>query len=39
MFVADYTGHNILRIDPKTKKVDVFAHEPRMNQPNDIAIS
>jgi gluconolactonase len=39
MFVADYTGHNILRIDPKTRKIDVFAHEATMNQPNDIAIS
>jgi streptogramin lyase len=29
MFVADYTGHNILRIDPKTRKIDVFAHERR----------
>ncbi|MEO8127219.1 MAG: SMP-30/gluconolactonase/LRE family protein [Bryobacteraceae bacterium] len=39
LFVADYTGHGILRIDPKTRKVTVFAHEPTMNQPNDIAIS
>ena len=39
MFVADYTGHNILRIDPKTRKIDVFAHEATMNQPNDIAMS
>lgn len=39
MFVADYVGHNILRIDPQTKKVEVFAHEDRMNQPNDLAIS
>jgi gluconolactonase len=39
MFVADHTGHNILRIDPKTRKPEVFVHEPRMNQPNDIAIS
>jgi gluconolactonase len=39
MYVADHTGHNILRIDPKTRKPEVFAHEPRMNQPNDIAIS
>ena len=38
MFVADYTGHNILRIDPGTKKVEVFAHQPVMNQPNDLAI-
>ncbi len=39
MFVADYTGHNILRIDPRNKKVAVFAHEGTMNQPNDVAIS
>jgi sugar lactone lactonase YvrE len=39
MFVADYTGHNVLKIDPNTKKVEVFAHEPTMNQPNDLAIA
>ncbi|MCE9561515.1 MAG: SMP-30/gluconolactonase/LRE family protein [Planctomycetes bacterium] len=39
MYIADYTGHNILRIDPKTKKIDVFAHDDTMNQPNDVAIA
>ncbi|HRQ89717.1 MAG TPA: SMP-30/gluconolactonase/LRE family protein, partial [Bacteroidia bacterium] len=39
MYVADYTGHNILKIDPETRAVSVLAHEPRMNQPNDIAIA
>ncbi|WP_416306950.1 SMP-30/gluconolactonase/LRE family protein [Neptunicella sp. SCSIO 80796] len=39
MFVADYTGHNILRIDPQSKAVDIYAHDDRMNQPNDIAIT
>jgi|GEM_PF-44536 len=39
MFVADYTGHNVLRIDPATKEVEVFAHEPDMHQPNDLAIA
>lgn len=39
MYVADYTGHNVLRIDPKTKKVEVFAHDDGMNQPNDVAIA
>lgn len=39
MYVADYTGHNVLRIDPATRAVSVFAHEPRMNQPNDLAIA
>src|SRR5688572_1639922 len=37
MFVADYPKHNVLRIDLKTKKISVFAHEPTMNQPNDLA--
>ena len=39
MYVADYTNHNVLRIDPQTKTVSVFAHEPKMNQPNDLAIA
>jgi gluconolactonase len=39
MFVADYTEHNILRVDMETKAVSVFAHEAKMNQPNDIAIA
>lgn len=38
MYVADYTRHNVLRIDPKTKEITVFAHEDKMNQPNDLAI-
>ena len=39
MFVADYSGHNILRINPRTQRVSVFAHNKNMNQPNDLAIS
>lgn len=39
MFVADYTAHNILKINRKTKEIEVFAHEPAMNQPNDLTIS
>jgi gluconolactonase len=39
MYVADYVGHNILRIDPKTREIAVFAHEDKMNQPNDLAIA
>lgn len=38
MLVADYKGHNILRVDMDTKAIDVYAHEGGMNQPNDIAI-
>jgi len=39
MYVADYVGHNVLRIDPKTRKITVFAHNDKMNQPNDLAIA
>ena len=38
MFIADYTNHNVLKVDMSTKQLSVFAHEPLMNQPNDIAI-
>ena len=39
MYVADYVGHNVLMIDPATKKITVFAHEDKMSQPNDLAIA
>ncbi|MBM3844903.1 MAG: SMP-30/gluconolactonase/LRE family protein [Verrucomicrobia bacterium] len=39
MFIADYTGHNVLKVDMKSKQVSVFAHNPAMNQPNDLAIA
>ncbi|MEZ4968462.1 MAG: SMP-30/gluconolactonase/LRE family protein [Flavobacteriaceae bacterium] len=38
MFIADYTKHNILKVDMDTKEISVFAHNGDMNQPNDIAI-
>ena len=38
MLVADYVGHNLLQVDMQTRRVGVRAHEPTMNQPNDIAI-
>ncbi len=39
LFVADYTGHNVLQINPDNKEIKVFAHNPEMNQPNDLAIT
>ncbi len=38
MLIADYTNHNILKVDMTTRKISVFAHEALMSQPNDIAI-
>lgn len=39
LFIADFSGHNVLRADGKTGAVTVFAHEAMMNQPNDLAMS
>jgi gluconolactonase len=39
MFIADHTGHNILKVDIATRQISVFVHEPAMNQPNDLAIT
>ena len=38
MFIADYTNHNVLKVDMDTQGISVHAHEPTMNQPNDLAI-
>jgi sugar lactone lactonase YvrE len=38
MCIADYTNHNILKVNMSTKQISVFAHEGSMSQPNDIAI-
>jgi len=39
MYIADYVGHNVLRVEPGGKQTEVFAHEPAMNQPNDLTIT
>jgi len=38
-FVADYTGHNVWRVDSGTREVSLLAHDDRMHQPNDLAIA
>lgn len=39
MYLADFTGHNVLRLDPKTKQVSTFCHNEQFNQPNDLTIN
>jgi gluconolactonase len=39
MLVADFTGHNVLEVNPETKDVTTYFHDDRFNQPNDICIS
>jgi len=38
MLIADYTNHNILKVDMATRQLSVYAHDSTMSQPNDIAI-
>ncbi len=38
MYLADYVGHKIFKLEMSTKTLSVYAFEPRMNQPNDLAI-
>jgi gluconolactonase len=39
ILVADYVGHHIYCLDVTAATVRVYCHEPRMNQPNDLAIT
>jgi len=39
LLLADYKGHNILRLDLESRRVSVATHEPRFNQPNDLALA
>lgn len=38
MYLADYTGHNVLKVNLQNKEVKVYAHDTLLNQPNDLAI-
>ena len=38
-FVADYKGHNVLKVDSSTRQVSVHTHCELMNQPNDLALA
>jgi gluconolactonase len=38
MLIADYTGHNIIKVNMSTKQQNIIAHNDGMSQPNDIAI-
>jgi gluconolactonase len=39
MYLADYTGHNILKVNMKTKQITTHSHNDNFNQPNDICIN
>ncbi len=39
MYLADFTGHNVLKVDMKTKNVSIYVHNDAFNQPNDLCIN
>lgn len=39
MFIADYIGHNVLQVEKGSDEVTVWASNPAMSQPNDLAIA
>jgi sugar lactone lactonase YvrE len=39
MLLADFTGHNVLKVNMESKAVSVLAHDTLFNQPNDLCIN
>src|SRR5688572_25505025 len=39
MYLADFKGHNVLKVNTKTRKVSVYCHNGGFNQPNDLTIN
>lgn len=39
MLLADFTGHNILKVNMSTKDVGILVHDTLFNQPNDLCIN
>jgi gluconolactonase len=39
MLLADFIGHNVLKVDMATKQVTVHSHHDGFNQPNDLCIN
>ena len=39
MLLADFTGHNVLKVNMETKDIEVLVHDSLFNQPNDLCIN
>jgi len=39
LLLADFAGHNILKVNRITKEVSIYCHDERFNQPNDICVN
>jgi gluconolactonase len=38
LYATDYVNHNVFKVNVATKRITVYAHNPSMNQPNDLAV-
>src|SRR5690606_33131253 len=38
MYLADFTGHNILKVD-LNKNISTYSHNDQFNQPNDLCMN
>jgi sugar lactone lactonase YvrE len=39
MYLPDFKGHNVLEVNPTTKKVSVYVHSDKFHQPNDLCVN
>lgn len=39
LLLADWKGHNVLKVDAKTRVVSTYVHNSSFNQPNDLCIN
>jgi sugar lactone lactonase YvrE len=39
MYLPDFKGHNVLEVNPHTKKVNVYVHSDKFHQPNDLCVN
>lgn len=39
MLLADFKGHNVLKVDMKTRQISTYVHNDDFNQPNDLCIN
>ncbi|MEK6782080.1 MAG: SMP-30/gluconolactonase/LRE family protein [Bacteroidota bacterium] len=39
LLLADWTGHNVLKVNKKTKAISTYCHNDHFNQPNDLCIN
>lgn len=39
MYLPDFKGHNVLEVNPRTKKVSVYVHSDKFHQPNDLCVN